>query len=168
MDAPNITDAERELRKRKANDRKKQEIGDIPVPPKYVSADFRSTAYWKLRGKLDVPKERWIIYPGAERVGDPSPMIAWAGWSHLQQAQALAAYYIDASQNQGWAAEKLRLLLAGLADLLPWLNQWHNEFNPDYASGLGDYFAGFLDEEARKQGTTVEALNRMRFGTSGS
>ena len=44
-----------------------KEIGVIPVPPKYTSADFLKSTYWKLRGKLDVPKERWICYPGAER-----------------------------------------------------------------------------------------------------
>jgi hypothetical protein len=32
----------------------------IPVPPKYTSADFLKTDFWRLRGKLDVPKERWI------------------------------------------------------------------------------------------------------------
>ena len=111
-----------------------------------------------------MPKERWIIYPGAEREGDPSPVIAWAGWDHAQQAQALAAYYIQARDNWGWTPEKLKTLLAGIAELLPWLKQWHNEFNPDFSSGLGDYFAGFLDEEARKQGTTVEGLEGLRFG----
>ena len=145
----------------------KSQMPNIPVPPKYGSGDFKKSHWWKLRGKLDVPKERWVIYPGAEREGDPSPVIAWAGWDHAQQAQALAAYYIDASQNQGWPPEKLRPLLAGLADLLPWLKQWHNEFNPDFSSGLGDYFAGFLDEEARKQGTTLEGLNGMRLGVTG-
>ena len=138
---------------------KKKAIGIIPVPPKYASGDFKKSQWWKLRGKLDVPKERWIIYPAAERDADPSPVIAWAGWDHAQQAQALAAYYIDASQYQGWSSEKLRPLLAGLAELQPWLKQWHNVFNPDFSSGLGDYFASFLDEEARKQGATVEALS---------
>lgn len=143
---------------------KQREVGAIPVLPKYDSGDFKKSNWWKLRGKLDVPKERWVVYPGAERDGDPSPVIAWAGWDHAQQAQALAGYYVDASTNLGWTPEKLQPLLAGLADLLPWLKQWHNEFDPEVTSGLGDYFAGFLDEEARKQGTTVGTLNRMRFG----
>jgi len=42
-------------------------VGDIPVPPKYTSADFSNGTFWRLRGKLDVPKERWISCPGAER-----------------------------------------------------------------------------------------------------
>ena len=84
----------------------------------------------------------------------------------MQQAKALAEYYLDASQNRGWDADKLKPLLAGLADLLPWLKQWHNAFNPDIGMAFGDYIAGFLDEEARKQGTTVEALGTLRFGGS--
>ena len=140
------------------------EVGDIPVPPKYGSGDLKRSHWWKLRGKLDFPKERWVLYSGAEGDNDPSPVIAWAGWDHGQQAQALAAYYIDASQNQGWTAERLRPLLAGPVELLPWLKQWHNEFNPDFSSGLGDYFASFIDEEARKQGTTIEGLKALAMG----
>lgn len=52
-----------------ARDLKQQEIGDIPVPPKYRSSDFLSTGgarYWALRGKLDVPKERCVSFPHCE------------------------------------------------------------------------------------------------------
>jgi hypothetical protein len=140
-----------------------EQVGDVPVPPKYVANDFQKSAFWKLRGKLDVPKERWISYPGAERDGDPSPLIAWAGWDHLQQAQALAEYYLDAKNNQGWPEKKLKMLLGGLLDLLPWLKQWHNEMDPDYGMGLGDYFEGFLDEECRALGVTIDAVNEARY-----
>jgi hypothetical protein len=143
-----------------------EQVGDVPVPPKYASKDFQKGTFWKLRGKLDVPKERWISYPGAERDGDPSPLIAWAGWDHLQQAQALAEYYLDAKGNQGWSAKKLKMLLAGLLDLLPWIKQWHNETDPDYGMGLGDYFAGFLEEECRALGLTMEAVNEARYFTA--
>ena len=61
-------------------------VGDIPVPPKYGDKDFQKANYWKLRGKLDVPKERFISYPGAERDGDTSMVIGWAGWDHLDQS----------------------------------------------------------------------------------
>jgi hypothetical protein len=141
----------------------RQQVGAVPVPSKYTSADFRKSIFWKLRGKLDVPKERWIYYPGAERDGDPSPLIGWAGWDHLQQAQALAEYYLDAKNNQGWPEKKLKMLLAGLLDLLAWLKQWHNEMDPDYGMGLGDYFEGFLDEECRALGLTIDTVNEARF-----
>jgi hypothetical protein len=144
----------------------RQQVGDIPAPPKYASNDFQKNTFWKLGGKLDVPKERWISYPGAERDGDLSLLIGWSGWDHLQQAQALAEYYLDAKSNQGWPERKLKMLLAGLLDLLPWLKQWHNEMDPDYGMGLGDYFEGFLDEECRSLGLTIDEVNEARYSAA--
>jgi hypothetical protein len=112
-----------------------EKVGDVPAPPKYATADFKKPAFWKLRGKLDVPKERWISYPGAERDGDPSPLIAWAGWDQLQQAQALAEYYLDARNNQGWPEKKLKMLLAGLLDLLPWAETVAQQVGPRLRNG---------------------------------
>lgn len=163
IDEPGITDVERLQRQTDAKKRKEEGLGDIPVPPKYAGADFRKNSYWKLRGKLDVPKERWISYPGAERAGDDSLVIAWAGWDHLQQAKALAEYYLDAKDNQGWSPERLKPLLAGLSDLIPWLKQWHNTPDPNLGMGLGDYFAGFLEEQCRGMGITVEQVGAARF-----
>lgn len=64
-------------------------VGEISVPPRYISADFQGVA-WKHRGKLDVPKERFISYPGAQRETDSSLPVGWAGWNHLQRARVLA------------------------------------------------------------------------------
>ena len=71
-----------------------KEVGRIPVPPKYRPTDFQAN-YWRLRGKLDVPKERFISFPYCERAADPSPVILWAGLNHLQQAKAIASYYLE-------------------------------------------------------------------------
>jgi hypothetical protein len=60
----------------------------IPVPPKYTAADFINNDHWRLRGKLDVPKERWISYSHCETESDPLLVVAWAGWNHLQQTAA--------------------------------------------------------------------------------
>lgn len=139
---------------------KRREVGDIPVPPKYTSADFRASSIWRLRGKLDVPKERFVLYPGAEREADPTPVLTWAGFDHLQQARALATWYIDARQNEGWPPERLIPLLAGIVELLPWLHQWHDEPDPDIGMGMGEYFAAFVEEEARAMGVSVEELER--------
>jgi hypothetical protein len=92
----------------------------IPVPPKYTSADFLKSSYWKHRGKLDVPKERFVSYPGASRDGDPSLLVGWAGWDHREQAQALATLVVAREQEDGWDAAKLLPLVAGLREILPW------------------------------------------------
>lgn len=137
-------------------------VGKIPVPPKYQNKDFLKPEVWRLRGGLDVPKERWISYPGCERGADGSLVIAWAGWNHLQQATALAAFFIDMKENEGWPAERLQPLLAGLLELLPWLKQWHNDLNPDFGERMGNYYEGFVAEEARAQGFTLDALRAWK------
>jgi len=147
---------------------KREQVGEIAVPPKYKSADFIRSDYWRLRGALDVPKERFILYPGCERRGDGTPVIGWAGWNHLQQAQALAAFYLQARTQEGWSAEKLAPLLAGLADLIPWLLQWHNDLDRDYDLRMGDYYQGFLSEELRALDLPRSELDKWAPGPAAS
>ncbi|MDH0202126.1 BREX-2 system adenine-specific DNA-methyltransferase PglX [Comamonas aquatica] len=139
-------------------ERKVQEVGPIPVPPKYQSKDFLKADVWRLRGGLDVPKERWVSYPGCERGADGSLVIAWAGWNHLQQATAVAAYYLDMKDSEGWDAARLQPLLASLLELVPWLEQWHNELDPVFGERMGSYYRSFVTEEARALGFTLEDL----------
>jgi hypothetical protein len=140
--------------------KQKTQVGDIPVPPKYASSDFKKPHWWKLRGKLDVPKERWIIYSGTET---PS-VIAWAGWNHKQQAQALAGYYQDRKNQDGWSKERLAPLLAGLKDLLPWLKQWHNDIDPDFQLRLGDFYEEFLRDQIHELGMNEAQIEELRMG----
>jgi hypothetical protein len=121
-----------------------EEVGAIPVPPKYTSADFQRPDYWRLRGKLDVPKERWVSYPHAERDGDGSPVVTWAGHDHLQQARALAAYFVTMKDEKGWPADRLLPLLAGIDQLVPWLLQWHNDYDPEMQLRWGDHYRDFV------------------------
>jgi len=148
--------------KPKQDKRKAAQIGKIPAPPRYVGADFLNTTLWRLRGGLDVPKERWISYPGCERGADGSLVIAWAGWDHLQQATALATYFIDMKEREGWCRERLQPLLAGLLELVPWLRQWHNDMNPDFGARMGDYYESFVSDEARALQFTLDDLRAWK------
>ncbi|MGE4182528.1 MAG: hypothetical protein AB7J34_22105, partial [Limisphaerales bacterium] len=143
--------------------RQREVVGEIPVPPKYKSADFKKTTYWRLRGKLDVPKERWVSFPGCEWESDPSLPIAWAGWDHLQQAQALAAYLEDL-KGAGASDAKQLLVLAGLQQLVPWLLQWHNDVHPDFGMRLGDYFRAHVRDELQRLGKTEAELKILAYG----
>ena len=137
---------------------KASEIGVIPVPPRYTSADFRKGTWWRLRGKLDVPKERFFSLPFCEREADPSLVIGWAGWNALEQSRAVAAYFTQMREQEGWTAERLTPLLAALLELLPWVRQYHNAPDPEFDTGMGDYFEGFIDEEARALSLTRDAV----------
>ncbi len=131
---------------------------EIPVPPKYRSADFQDATWWSLRGSLDVPKERFILYSGLEGTSDSSPVIGWAGWDHLKQAQALIAYYQHVKEQEGLSEQRLKPALAGLLELIPWLKQWHNEPDPTTGERMGNSFAAFLEAECQELGVTVDSL----------
>ena len=96
--------------------------------------------YWRLRGGLDVPKERFVSFPHCQRDADGSLVVTWAGYNHLARALAIAAYYQERKDSDGWPAERLVPLLAGVIELVPWLLQWHNESDPDLGARMGDYF----------------------------
>nr|CEL19290.1 putative DNA methylase [Kibdelosporangium sp. MJ126-NF4]CTQ94911.1 putative DNA methylase [Kibdelosporangium sp. MJ126-NF4] len=131
----------------------------ITVPPKYGKADFRKDFYWRHRGKLDVPKERFVSYPGAERDTDKSLVLGWAGWDHLDRAQALGVLVIERTDDDGWGADKLKPLLAGLAELDPWLNQWYE--TGDERGSAGTYKA-FLNNRLERLALTREHLAAWR------
>ncbi|MDQ3641215.1 MAG: BREX-2 system adenine-specific DNA-methyltransferase PglX, partial [Actinomycetota bacterium] len=135
-----------------------EDVGTIPVPPKYGPKDFADKASWRLRGKLDVPKERFIAYPGLGRDADPTPLVGWAGWDHLQSAQALATTYEQRRSVDGWGPERLVPILAGLAELVPWLCQWHNDIDPATGLRLGDFFADFVATESAANGVGADDL----------
>jgi hypothetical protein len=138
-----------------------EKVGDIRVPPKYKQADFRDLAYWRNRGKLDVPKERFISYPGASR--DGTLLLGWAGWDYLQQAQALTAYITERRELDAWDAERLTPLLAGLAELLPWVAQWHPDMDPEFGVRPVDAYRGFLDEQLLQLGLTHDNLTTWQL-----
>jgi hypothetical protein len=135
---------------------------EIDVPPKYKQADFRSARYWRHRGKLDVPKERFISYPAA--ASDGSDLYAWAGWDHKQRAQALATQIAKAQDQEGAEAARLTEMLAGLEELLPWVFQWHPEVDPEYGSPPGDTYEAFLVTRLSRLGLAREGLGVLVGG----
>ena len=152
---------ERTWELQRAEDRGETLAEPIPVPPKYTSADFTKPAYWQHRGKLDVPKERFILYPGGGRDTDPTPLLGWAGWDHAQQALALNVV-IEDRVNDGWPDERLVPLVAGLAELQPWVDQWHAEVDPTYGVSVAAFCAELLSERSNQVGMTVDQLKAWR------
>ena len=138
-----------------------EKVGPIAVPPKYTSADFRKNSYWQARGKLDVPKERFILYPDAGRETDPTPLLGWAGWDHAQQSLALSLI-IGEREKDGWDDERLIPLVAGLAELQPWVEQWHGEVDPGYGVSLAAFCREQLTARAAQVGKTLEELAAWR------
>jgi hypothetical protein len=143
-------------------------LREIPVPPKYTSADFLSGPSWRLRGKLDVPKERWVSFPHCEGE-DGTLVIAWAGLDHLQLARAVSGYVVEVQDKGGSTDPRLVPLLGGILELVPWLKQWHNDPDPEFNNmRMGDYFESFVEQEARTLGLTVAAVRAWQPPKKGS
>ncbi|WP_257027710.1 MULTISPECIES: BREX-2 system adenine-specific DNA-methyltransferase PglX [unclassified Streptomyces] len=135
---------------------------DIPVPPKYSSADFLKHSYWSHRGKLDVPKERFISYLEAEPEADPTTLLGWAGWDHKDQAQALINLIEDRTEQSGWGTERLTPLIAGLYEVMPWVRQWHGEYDAEWESVPAEDCDAFLDEQMGKHRLSAADLKAWR------
>ncbi|MFC1610312.1 BREX-2 system adenine-specific DNA-methyltransferase PglX [Myxococcota bacterium] len=135
--------------------------GGIAAPPKYDSKDYCRAEYWRLRGRLDVPKEAFVLYPRSETDMDDTPLLGWAGWTPLQRATALAGLYQSRKEEEGWGKDRLVPLLAGLNELVPWLLQWHNESDPVYGK-QGDEFCNFVSNQLREFGMTEADLEGWR------
>jgi methylase of polypeptide subunit release factors len=146
-----VADAEPDIEKAR------QIRSSIPVPPKYSQADFLKPSYWSQRGKLDVPKERFISYgttPG------PSPHhYGWAGWSYRERAVALASLILEHEMAAQETLE-LRPLLAGLLELEPWVEQWHDKSDLTEERLLGEMLRAFRMEHQARHGLSNEDLTR--------
>lgn len=135
---------------------------DIPVPPKYTSADFRKNSYWSHRGKLDVPKERFISYPESSPESDETLLLGWAGWDHRDQAQALVNIVNDRVEQSAWDAVKLTPVFAGLAEIMPWVKQWHSGYDAEWDGDPAEEFQAFLDSQRAKYHVTEQDLKKWR------
>jgi hypothetical protein len=127
-----------------------------PVPPKYTSADFLKPSYWRARGKLDVPKERFVSY-GTVNAQSPE-LYGWAGWDHLEQALALASYI----QTAGLDSEEIVPFLAGLLELQPWLDQWYGEYDAEFGASPAAEILAFRQQKQGELGLTDGALRAWR------
>ncbi|MBK3582360.1 BREX-2 system adenine-specific DNA-methyltransferase PglX [Streptomyces sp. MBT57] len=137
---------------------------DIKVPPKYTGADFLKHSYWSNRGKLDVPKERFVSYPGASTDNDPSLLLGWAGWNHRDQAEALVNLLIDRSSVDGWSEDDPRFvpLLAGLQEIMLWVHQWYDADDEEWGENPAKEFQTALNRGSVNRNLSREDLRAWR------
>ena len=138
-----------------------EDVGKIPVPPKYTNADFRKQSWWQARGKLDVPKERFILYPHAGRATDPTLLLGWAGWNHAEQFLALATIE-DQRLDEAADSDTVLPLVAGMAEVLPWVQQWHQDVDPAYGTSMAAFCAEQLEQRRSALGVTTQHLADWR------
>jgi hypothetical protein len=75
-------------------DQRREDAGEKvtpDVPTAYGSGDFLRNEYWQLRGKLDVPKERFIAFTEVPGRSGAEILYGWTGWTALQRLKAILA-----------------------------------------------------------------------------
>ncbi|WP_227870506.1 DUF7008 domain-containing protein, partial [Streptomyces otsuchiensis] len=70
-----------------------------------------------------------------------------AGWDHKDQAQAMLELLSARTTRDGWGAERMVPLLAGMCEIMPWVKQWHGEYDDEW----GDKPAVLLEAEYENQ-----------------
>lgn len=89
----------------------------------FARGDFADGTAWQLRGKLNIPRERFIYYRefddrGSEAPSSGGPWYGWAGWDADQRADALALL-LQKAMEAGWALHYQQCgLRAALRELL--------------------------------------------------
>jgi hypothetical protein len=76
------------------DEQRKEDAGQPAKPkvaPKYGKSDFLKPEYFQLRGKFDVPKERFIVFTQIPGRGAGETLYGWAGWTPLERVRALLA-----------------------------------------------------------------------------
>lgn len=126
----------------------------------------------------DLSRPPFISYPGCESDEDHEPVYGWAGWNHLQRAQALAQLY-NARREEGWADEveqieadgktkqirspRLIPMLAGILEFVPRLFQWLNSPSEELGGQRpAEQFSHFLEGQCAELGYTHEDLRNWR------
>jgi hypothetical protein len=108
--------AKRAAWERTWNEQRRQDAGErvaAAEPPKYDQADFLKADYYRLRGKVDRPSERFIAFtevPGSH-LGEM--LYGWAGWPPLQRLKVILAIDEDLEDASVALADRIALLDSG-------------------------------------------------------
>lgn len=101
----------------------------IPAPPKWSKGDFRRAEHFATRGKLNVPRERFVHYADLS-----PPRWGWNGWRDLERAVAQVHAWEAAEQHphdplpKPTAADPRRCgATVGLWESLPDVRRWRSE-----------------------------------------
>lgn len=135
---------------------------DIDPPTKYKTSDFLRPSYWSHRGKLDVPKERFVSYPEAGPDSDSTLMLGWAGWDHKDQALALTQLIETRVRSDAWGAERLVPLLAGLSEVMPWVRQWYSAYDDEWEGSPAEDLEAEFQRHLRTYGVSEAQMTGWR------
>jgi hypothetical protein len=114
---------------------------ETPQTPEYLSREFSDRTAWSIRGKLNIPRERFIYYAefdhtqrGVDAPDTGGPWFGWAGWDPVERAEALV-YLLEQASRAGWEIQWRQCgLRAALRELLPQLDALDEADRAEFAA----------------------------------
>ena len=101
-------------------------------------------------------------YLEASPDADPTILLGWAGWDHKDQAQALINLIEDRTKDAGWDSERVKPLLAGLLEVMPWVRQWHGEYDEEWEGVPAEEYQAYFEELCAKHQVSEPDLRSWR------
>ena len=96
------------------------------------------------------------------RGGRPIRRRCWAGRGGITRSSRWRCRWSSGSgRRDGWADERLVPLVAGLAEVQPWVDQWHGEVDPSYGVSLAAFCREQLTARAAQVGTDAGGTGRV-------
>ncbi len=95
------------------HDQRCEDLGEAVVPaapPTYAQPDFVSRRLFELRGKLDVPKERFIAFTEVPGRSGAETLYGWAGWTAQHRMKAILAIDEELEDASVPLADRIGLL----------------------------------------------------------
>jgi hypothetical protein len=130
----------------------------VSATPAYASHDFVTPTLWRLRGKLDVPRERFILYPAAGEERDAR--FGWGGWSCHERGRALVDLH-EMLKSEGADVERRLALLSGVLDLLPRLERSETT-RGERGTPTAAQLRVFIDTEAKQLDLSLSSIRAWR------
>ena len=93
-----------------------ERVASPPELPEYSqgsrgkSTDFLRTEYWQIRGRLDVPTERFIAFTEVPGRAGVETLYGWAGWTAQQRVKAILAIDEELEDASVPLADRIGLL----------------------------------------------------------
>ncbi|CAL9431898.1 hypothetical protein SUDANB140_02066 [Streptomyces sp. enrichment culture] len=144
--------------------RREDETGEalgIPVPPKFVSADFQRASYWSIRGRLDIPRERFISY-GDVVDGGSGLLLGWSGWSETDRVRVLLDLVSAVDRQPNPSVYRITPLLAGVQELLRSMHRWEAQEESAGKAGQAEVFQRHFEDMLSAYGLSTHDLNSWR------
>ena len=93
-----------------------EHVGRIPLPSRYSQGSrgkpthFLKSDYWRLRGDLDLPQERFIAFTEVPGRSGVETLFGWAGWTAQQRVKAILAIDEELEDASVPLADRIGLL----------------------------------------------------------